>query len=93
MKKIQYDLLVFTFKIVQNKLPDWVISLPTVSQHHARETRQAHDLKVPKTRTILADKSLKVKGAKAWNNLPGEIKNIFEPYKYKSRLKVHLMQD
>lgn len=92
-EKIQYDLLVFLFKVIHNKLPDWIVTLPIVSQYQRRETRQAGNLQIPRTRTVLADKSLSVKGAKAWNDLPREIKIITKPSKFKRQLKQHFMQN
>ena len=92
-EKLQYDLLIFIYKVIHNKIPDGIVSLPTVGQCRVRETRQSSSLHVPKTRTVTATKSLKVRGAKAWNKLPTEIQSISKPSQFKTKLKEHLMQN
>ena len=47
--KITFDICIFTYKIVNNLLPDWLFHLPTVGNLVTRNTRQSNNLFIQRT--------------------------------------------
>ena len=46
------------------------------SQVSKYETRRANDLQVPRPRLEITKKSFSYKGAKVWNDIPNNIRNV-----------------
>ena len=91
-EKYIYDICVLVFKIKNNLLPDWLFSLPTVSQIRPRNTRQDNSLYIPRTHTDMGARGLRVTGPTFWNSLPEEIKACHSISSFKSHLIDHLLQ-
>ena len=64
-----------------------------VSAFRERETRQDNNLHVPRRRTTLADKAMSVRGAKVWNTLPSNIKEVHGYVNFKRKLKCHISEN
>ena len=90
--KYIFDVCVYIFKFLNNRLPSWVLSLPRVMDFNSRNTRQRNDLFVPPTRTCNGDRDMAVRGAKLWNNLPRAVKNSTNINAFKRNLKALLLQ-
>ena len=89
-EKIHYNILSFIFKLTRGVMPEWVLNMQTVGEQQRRLTRQAHNFVIPRTRTKIAENSMKVKGARLWNNLPQYIKNTENQFTFKREIKRHL---
>ena len=90
-EKIQFDLCVMVFKVLQNLLPPWLFNLSTVGDRRNRHTRSNNDLFVLRTNTNLGGKSFIIQGPAVWNKLPNYIKEIININSFKTRLKQHLL--
>ena len=90
--KVTYDICVFTYKIINNLLPDWIFSFPQVRNTSVRNTRQSNDLFVPRKRTDIGAKTISVKGPLAWNTLPINVKNAGTIKTFKERLKKYFLE-
>ena len=90
--KYIFDVCIYIFKVINNQLPDWLLTLPTVREYNSRITRQLNNLFIPQTRTITGEKAMEVRGPKIWNNLPEEIRNSNGINSFKSKLKRHLLE-
>ena len=91
--KCFYDVCVHVFKIKRKHLPDWLISLPTVSEIRRASvpTRQRDNLYVPLTLTNSGSKAFNVRGPVAWNKLPENIKTSHSLSSFKNNLKKFLI--
>ena len=56
------------------------------------ETRRANDLQIPRPRLEITTKSFSYKGAKMWNDMPNNIRNVESAAFFKSRLENFLGQ-
>ena len=90
--KITFDICVFTYKIANNLLPDWLFSFPRVRNTTARYTRHSGDLFVPRTKTDIGARAITVTGPRNWNTLPKNIKNSGAIKAFKERLKKYLLE-
>ena len=91
--KFTYDICVFTYKITNKMLPDWLFTFPNVSNIIARNTRQSNDLFVPRTRTDLGARAITVKGPQTWNILPDFIKKAHTLKTFQNKLKRYLLEE
>ena len=91
--KCYYEVCIHVFKIKNNLLPDWLLSLPTVNERlrPSVTTRQKDNLYVPLTHTDTGGKAFDVRGPMAWNKLPENIKSSHNINSFKNNLKVFLM--
>ena len=85
--KINHDICIIVFKIINNYFPEWFCKLPTVEQVRDLPTRQRLDIYTPRSRTDLGARALKVKGPSLWNALPTEIKRANNIRGFKCKLK------
>ena len=92
-KKIIYDVCVFMFNVVNKKFPEWLFSFPRVSDMIDRDTRQSDDLYVPRTRTDIGSRALRVSGPRCWNTLPDHIKAAPTSKSFQSGLKKFLLNE
>ena len=92
--KYFYDVCTLIFKIVNNQLPDWLFSMPTVEEMRGVEvnTRYRNSLHVPRTRTNLGARALNVKGPTFWNSLPTDIKSCHTLFSFKSKLNNYIVR-
>ena len=89
--KCTFDICLFVYKVFNNLIPSWLMSLPPVREFHTRNTRQQDDLYIPITRTIVGEKQISIRGPRLWNNLPGNVKDAPTLSTFKRRLKSHLL--
>ena len=92
--KYNYDICVLIFKILNNQLPDWLFSLPTVENMRADgvNTRNRESLFIPRTRSNLGARALHVKGPTLWNALPPDIKSCQSIFSFKSKLNNYILK-
>ena len=90
--KIVYDICIFTYKICNNMLPDWLFSFPYVHNINYRTTRQSSDLYVTYRKTDIGGRAISIKGPKLWNTLPSAIQNQPTLITFKEKLKKYLLE-
>ena len=88
--KIVYDVCLFIYKILYERIPQGILRLEFVDQIRSRQTRQNSHMMVPRRRTVIADRAVSVRGPKLWNALPEEIKECGNFSAFKKKLKSHL---
>ena len=86
-----YSICIFVYKVLNDKLPPWFISLPTVDQLTVVRTRQANDLFTPRTTTDVGSRAILVRGPTLWNKLPHSIKEAGNLHCFREKLKKHLL--
>ena len=86
-----YNESLFMFKILNSHDSVEVLSFPQVGQTHERNTRQIHNLQVPRTRTKFADRALSIRGPTQWNKLPATIKHETRMTQFKKKLKEYML--
>ena len=86
-----FNICLFVYKVLNDKLPPWLISLPTVDQVNAVRTRQANDLFAPRTSTDIGSRAILVKGPTLWNKLPYNIKEAGSLHIFKEKLRKYLL--
>ena len=89
--KLTYDLCIFTFKICNNLLPEWLFSFPTTREMNRRNTRQSSMLFVPRTRTDMGGRAISVRGPRVWNAIPADIQRETTLNGFKNKLKDYLL--
>ena len=83
--------LIFVHKQRYNLLPDIFQQYYKLNRDTRNiNTRQINDLYVPKMRTNTGVLALKCHGAKLWNNLDEEVKNVPSKFKFKRKVKEYL---
>ena len=92
-EQIKYDVAIYMFKFFHQVIPRRVIHLETVGRVHERNTRQANDLLVPRTRTKLADRAISVRGPVLWNALPSYVREVNSISIFKRKLKYFLQTE
>ena len=55
------------------------------------ETRRINDLQIPKLRLELSKKSFSYVGAKVWNDIPNDIRNVESSHLFKQKMKSYLL--
>ena len=85
--KVNYDICMFTYKVINQLLPNWLLEFPTVGELQTRPTRQSNDLFVKRTNTDLGARAISVRGPKEWNSIPNNIKNSLTIQVFKNKLK------
>ncbi|KAK2174705.1 hypothetical protein NP493_782g00003 [Ridgeia piscesae] len=91
--RIDFKLLVFTYKATQNDAPVYLCELVCPYQP-TRTLRSANNnmLQVKRTRTKAGDCSFAIAAASLWNNLPTVIKTCDNLTSYKRLLKTHFIR-
>ena len=88
----------FMMKLNTNKLPDiFTKNFAKVASVHSHFTRSSssNDYYVPRSFFVKTNQSIRITGAKIWNNLPSEIKDKVGSVSYRlmsKQLKEHLLQ-
>ena len=90
--KVTFDICIFTYKIVNNLIPEWLFSLPRVGNTSTRHTRQSDDLFIPRTKTEIGARAISVTGPRAWNMIPKNIRDVGTIKVFKEKLKKYLME-
>ena len=81
------------YKIMTNKLPEWIYNFQLTSNLRRTGTRQAQDIVIPNVRTNMGSRSLVVRGPKYWNKLPSHIKKESSITTFKRKIKQHIVED
>ena len=55
------------------------------------ETRRINDLQIPKLRLELSKKRFSYVGAKVWNDIPNDIRNVESSHLFKQKMKSYLL--
>ena len=90
-EKYKYELALNIHKLVNKKLPAWLLPLPTLKEKRHFNTRQQHLLHIPNTRTSMAQRSTVIAGPNLWNTLPHKIVNNNSITSFKKELKDYLL--
>ena len=90
--KYMHDLSILVYKIINNLVPGWLITLPTVGEIRTARTRQQNNLFADTARTDLGARSIKIRGPKNFNALPIEIKRVENFNCFRKKLKEHVMK-
>ena len=89
--KITLDICIFTYKICNRLLPEWLFSLPTVGNTVTRNTRQSNNLFIQRTYTDIGARSILVKAPAMYNIIPENIKKSSSLHLFKEKLKTYLL--
>ena len=92
-QRIKYHTALMIFKTLNRHAPEYLLDLFTkASEMHGRNLRSVtnDDLRVPFARTNYFSKSFSIEGAKQWNSLPTDIKQIKTLHSFKTSLRSHL---
>ena len=94
--RIQYKILLITFKALHNLAPAYVKELITVkpSTKYSLRSNNSLLLSVPVARTYktLGDRAFSYSSPHLWNSLPQSIRNISSLQSFKSHLKTYLFK-
>ena len=89
-----YNLGTFMFQLSANGLPDVFTHMFQKNYAvHAYPTRQRESFHLPRTRTLLAQKTIVFTGPKFWNDLPADLINCSSMFTFKQKLKLMLINE
>ena len=91
-QQINHDICVTIFKLMNNKLPSWLVNLRTVGQIHNRITRQRDNLYSSRTNTNICSRSLANRGPLLWNSLPNLVTGATSLGTFKAHLRKYLLE-
>ena len=90
--KIVFDICIFTYKICNKMLPDWLFSFPAIQDINTRTTRQSSNLYVTRRNTDIGARAISIKGPQLWNAIPSAVVNQPTIVAFKDRLKKYLLE-
>ena len=82
----QFQLLLFLFKLIKFQEPQYLFDSLVFSR-----SARTHNIIIPVHRTNSMGHSFAVRGARLWNDLPHNLKNITSFNEFKRRCKEHLV--
>ena len=83
---------IMIFKCIHNLIPDYLAAKFTFrSQTNIRNTRQSNHLNILRCRLATGQHSFSYRGAKLWNNLCNDLKNVNSVKAFKSKLTKQLL--
>ena len=89
---IKYDKAVTTYKILNNLCPGSLHGKFTMrSQISSYETRNCHNISIPKQNLEFFKRSFHYSAAKLWNEIPLQIRNSSTIFAFKRKLKEYLL--
>jgi len=92
-QRIQYKLLVLTFKALHDEAPAYIKNLLQVYKPNRNlRSQNTTALVVPKTRKVCGDRSFVASAPRLWNLLPEGIKDSVSIATFKKSLKTHLFK-
>ena len=91
--KYVLDVCIFVFKILKNKVPDWLYTLPTTNSISGITTRQGEDLFIQRTRTDMGKKQVNIRGPYLFNKLPQSVKDAGSVLTFNDKLKNFLQNE
>ena len=91
--RFMYSICLLIFKSINNILPEWVFSLPTIREirENRVNTRHQDNLFIPRATTDTGARNIQILGPKLWNQLPNNIINCHSLNLFKSRLMQYLL--
>ena len=91
---ISFDRLVMTYKIINKLSPESLWDKFELRSVHSKyETRNCHDLQIPRLNTERAKSGFKYSALKLWNDIPADIREVSTLKCFKKKLKAHLLAD
>lgn len=90
--KYKYELGLMIYNVIKCNTPNHLMSLPKVRDIRSLPTRQQQQLYVPKTNTLIGERSVLVAGPKLWNTLPTKVRNANTQSSFKKQLFHHLLR-
>ena len=90
----EQEILTFVHNFFSNNLPPVFDGyFETLVSRHNRNTRNGSNLlKIPSHPTNIAESSIKIKGAKLWNNLDKNLKSITKAKHFKAKFKTTCLE-
>ena len=83
---------IMIFKCIHNLVPDYLAEKFLFrSQTNIRNTRQSNHLNILRCRLATGQRSFSYRGAKLWNNLSNDLKNVNSVKAFKSKLTKQLL--
>ena len=84
-KLMTYDRATMVHKILKEMCPE-TLKGKLIRTHISKyETRRINDLQIPKLRLELSKKSFSSVGAKVWNDIPNDIRNVESSHLFKQK--------
>ena len=91
---ISFDRLVMTYKIINRLSPESLWDKFELRSVHSKyETRNCHDLQIPRLNMERAKNGFKYSALKLWNDIPADIREVSTLKCFKKKLKAHLLAD
>ena len=91
-KLMTYDRATMVHKILKEMGPETLKGKFIRRTHISKyETRRINDLQIPKLRLELSKKSFSYVGAKVWNDIPNDIRNVTSSHLFKQKMKSYLL--
>ena len=91
---ISFDRLVMMYKIINKLSPESLWDKFELRSVHSKyETRNFHDLQIPRLNKELAKNGFKYWALKLWNDMPGDVREASTLNCFKKKLKAHLLAD
>ena len=91
-QKLLYDVGIFVYKYLIGRLPEWILTLTMVGNVNPFQTRQQHNLLVPRTATLTGERDMAVRAPKLWNQIPQDIKETSSIHTFKKKLKEYYLR-
>ena len=91
-KLMTYDRATMVHKILKEMCPE-ILKGKFIRRTHISkyETRRINDLQIPKLQLKLSKKSFSYVGAKVWNDIPNDIRNVESSHHFKQKMKSYLL--
>ena len=91
---ISFDRLVTMYNILNKLSPESLWDTFELRSVHSKyETRNCHDVQIPRLNTEHAQNGFKYSAIKLWNNTPVDIREASTLKCFKTKLKAHLLAD
>ena len=91
---ISFDRLVMTYSIIHKLSPESLWDKFELRSVHSKyETRNCHDLQIPRLNTERAKNGFKYLALTLWNDKPVDIREASTLKYFKKKLKIHLLAD
>ena len=90
--KINFDICIFTYKICNNMLPDWLFSFPANNEINTRNTRQSSRLYVARKKTDIGARAISIKGPRLWNTIPSALQSQPTLVTFRVKLKKYFLE-
>ncbi len=89
----KYEICIMVYNILNESIPNYILSLPNVRDIRPLPTRQQNQLYVPHTNTTTGDRSALVAAPRLWNSLPACVRNAGTIFSFKRQLLRHFLME